>query len=105
MTTTSAIAAAFDRLFPDMVDETISGNGQQTSGHVQHDGYRDGDDAELIRVAYSDAGGNSGNPVMDLLEGDEARILAALASLSAPCTIQAVEAALTAADIWYESRY
>lgn len=56
------IADEMDRLFPDQVDKSISGNGQQEAGHRGHD--TTSEHPEHARIGWYCEGGNCGNPVM-----------------------------------------
>lgn len=91
------LAAEYERLYPDMVNEEESGNGQQTAGYSGcRDAGEDDDGEALVSVGWYDCGGNIGERVLCIRESDVPAAYAVIRALSADanCT-----AALYAAGI------
>ena len=108
------VAAQFDRLFAQMVDATLAGNGQRTSGHVGHEppnrphwlvDDEQWPDGDWATVGWASEGGDVGNPVMRIHVDHIAAAHQTLARLSPGCELEEIEMALRSAGVMYQAAY
>ena len=93
-------ASQFNRLSPSQVDDSLSGNGQPEAGHCGHDA---DESRPWPLVGWFCAGGNAGNPVVEIHPDDLDTAYDTLAAMLDAAidtgAIQDVEAAFKAAGV------